>query len=112
MVHGTKYEIPFRLGCLGLRRSEICALTKKDLKGNILTVHKALVLNSDNKFVEKMLDNIDINSSINSIQKEVKSLQNNLRKMQQSGITLYPNQGSSIDLLERTYNRINSKKGH
>ena len=65
-----------------------------------------------NRFVEKMLDSIDINSSINSIQKEVKSLQNNLRKMQQSGITLYPNQGSSVDLIERTYRRIDSKKGY
>jgi hypothetical protein len=58
-----------------------------------------------------MLDSININSSINSIQKEVKSLQNSLRKMQQNGVTLYPNQGSSLDLLQRTYNRINSRKG-
>ena len=64
-----------------------------------------------NKFVEKKLDSIDINSSINSIQKEVKSLQKNLRKMQQTGVTLYPKQGSSLDLLERTYKRISSKKG-
>lgn len=61
-----------------------------------------------NRFVEKMLDCIDINSSIHSIQKEVKLLQKNLRKMQQSGITLYPKQGSSSDLLERTYKRISS----
>ncbi len=64
-----------------------------------------------NKFVEKMLDGIDINSSINSIQKEVKSLQRNLIKMQQSGIVLYPKQGASLDLFERTYRRITSKKG-
>ena len=60
-----------------------------------------------NKFVEKMLDRIDLNSSINSIQRDVKSLQNNLRKMQQNGIVLYPKSGATIDLLERTYNRIN-----
>lgn len=53
MAKGTKYEIPFRLGCLGLRRSEICALTKNDLKGNTLTINKALVQDADDKFVQK-----------------------------------------------------------
>jgi len=40
---GTKYEVPFILATLGLRRSEICALTKEDLKGNVLTINKAIV---------------------------------------------------------------------
>jgi hypothetical protein len=59
-----------------------------------------------NQFVGRMLDRIDINSSIQSIQKEVKSLQSNLRKMQQKGIVLYPKHGASVDLYERTYNRM------
>ncbi len=42
-VAGTEYEIPFRLACYGLRRSEICALTPSDLVGNQLTINKALV---------------------------------------------------------------------
>lgn len=42
-VKGTKYEIPFKLGCLGLRRSEVCALKPSDLNGNTLTIDKALV---------------------------------------------------------------------
>ena len=42
-VAGTEYEIPFRLACYGLRRSEICALTPDDLEGDILTINKALV---------------------------------------------------------------------
>lgn len=64
-----------------------------------------------NRFVEKMLDSIDINSSTNSIRKMVQSLQGNLRKMQQNGIVLYPNQGASVDLYERTYRRITAQKG-
>jgi hypothetical protein len=64
-----------------------------------------------NRFVEKMLDQIDINSSINSIRNMVKSLQTNLRKMQQNGIVLYPKQGASIDLYERTYMRMTAQKG-
>lgn len=50
---GTKYEIPFLLAALGLRRSEICALTLEDLDGNVLTVNKALVENEDKEWVIK-----------------------------------------------------------
>lgn len=52
-VKGTKYEVPFALGTLGLRRSEICALEKEDLKGNVLTINKALVLNEHNEWTLK-----------------------------------------------------------
>ena len=49
----TEYYIPISLGCLGLRRSEICALTIDDLDGNQLHINKAMVLNSDNVYVIK-----------------------------------------------------------
>ena len=52
-VKGTKYEIPFRLGCYGLRRSEICALTSGDLNGNMLSINKACVINIDKEWVIK-----------------------------------------------------------
>ncbi len=52
-TEGTKYEIPFKLGCLGLRRSEVCALNKSDLNGNILTINKALVQDPEDKFIQK-----------------------------------------------------------
>ena len=52
-VKGTKYEIAFLLSALGLRRSEICALTVDDLNGNILTVNKALVQDEDKNWVIK-----------------------------------------------------------
>ena len=42
-VKGTKYEVPFILATLGLRRSEICALSPSDLNGNVLTIDKAIV---------------------------------------------------------------------
>lgn len=47
------YHIPFQLGVMSLRRSEICALTLDDIDGNILTINKALVLNNDNEWVLK-----------------------------------------------------------
>ena len=40
---GTIYEIPFKLGCLGLRRGEICCITSDDLKGNNLLISKTKV---------------------------------------------------------------------
>lgn len=47
-----KYWIPLYLASLGLRRSEIGALTITDLsENNILTINKAKVLGSDNKWV-------------------------------------------------------------
>lgn len=48
-VSGTEYEVPFRLGVLGLRRGEICALTPEDLKGNVLSITKAVVVNENNQ---------------------------------------------------------------
>lgn len=53
-VEGTMYSIPFKLAALGLRRSEICALEKTDLDGNILTINKAKVQNSDNEWIIKI----------------------------------------------------------
>ncbi len=43
-VQGTKYEVPFVLAVMGLRRSEICALTLDDLDGRVLTIRRALSL--------------------------------------------------------------------
>ena len=52
-VAGTEYEIPFRLACYGLRRSEICALTPSDLVGNVLTINKAMVQDENKQWVIK-----------------------------------------------------------
>lgn len=50
---GTRYEIALTLAAFGLRRSEICALTLEDLDGNILTINKAMVQDSNNAWVIK-----------------------------------------------------------
>lgn len=52
-VKGTRYEVPFRLACYGLRRSEICALTPDDLSDdNYLSITKAKV-KADKEWVIK-----------------------------------------------------------
>jgi integrase len=51
---GSVYEVPILLSCMGLRKSEICALTIDDLSSdNILTINKAKVQGADNKWVIK-----------------------------------------------------------
>lgn len=53
-IRGEDLEIAVLLAAFGpLRRSEICALTDKDLDGNILTVSKAVVLDESRNWVEK-----------------------------------------------------------
>ena len=50
-VRNTRYEIPFRLAILGLRRGEICAVTPSDLSDmDILSINKAIVLNEANNY--------------------------------------------------------------
>lgn len=46
-------HICFQLGCMSLRRSEILALTPDDISGNVLTINKAMVQNSDREWVIK-----------------------------------------------------------
>ncbi|MBO4476759.1 MAG: AHH domain-containing protein [Lachnospiraceae bacterium] len=76
------------------------------------------------KFVLGKLNNMDINLSSLELQKQVKSLQRNLRKLQESGLPLYKGfsskdsksklyphrQGNSVDLWERKYNNISQEE--
>lgn len=59
----SKYYIPLFLACLGLRNSEICAATIFDLKGNELTINKALVYGNDG-FVLKNVPKTDASNRI------------------------------------------------
>ena len=58
-LENTEFEIPFILGCYGLRRSEICALTLDDLEGTTIHINKALVQNADNEWVIKQTKTTD-----------------------------------------------------
>lgn len=52
---GTRYSVPFQLGVLGMRRSEICALDLSDLDGNELKISKAKVKGDDKQWHLKLL---------------------------------------------------------
>lgn len=58
-IKGTPYEVPILLSAMGLRRSEICALTLEDLKGNELTIDKAKVQNDKKEWVIKSTKTTD-----------------------------------------------------
>lgn len=52
-LRGSDYEVPITLAALGLRRSEILALSVDDLQGNVLTVNKACVQDENGVYVTK-----------------------------------------------------------
>jgi integrase len=53
-ISGTELEIAVLLAAFGpLRRGEICALTNKDVKGNVITVRKSMVLGPDREWMIK-----------------------------------------------------------
>lgn len=58
-LQGTEYYIPVYLGCLGLRRSEILALTLDDFNGNNLTINKAMVPDEHGNYILKATKTTD-----------------------------------------------------
>ena len=59
-----------------------------------------------NNVVRNQLNKMDINQSVDVLQKQVFDLQRDLRKLQESGLPLYPNQGATVELWERSLSRI------
>ncbi|OFE02258.1 hypothetical protein BWGOE13_00380 [Bacillus mycoides] len=49
---------------------------------------------------------MDINQSIDSLQKQVYDSQKNLRKLQGNGLPLYPSQGATVELWERKLKQL------
>ncbi|WP_088076822.1 T7SS effector LXG polymorphic toxin [Litchfieldia alkalitelluris] len=59
-----------------------------------------------NEVVERALNRMDINQSVDNLQKQVYDLQNNLRILQESGLPLYPSQGATVELWERMLRKL------
>lgn len=59
-TRGIKEEVAISLACMGLRRSEICALTVEDLSPeNVLTISKAKIRDEHNQWVIRMTKTTD-----------------------------------------------------
>ena len=61
---GTPYEVVFRLGCYGMRRGEICAITSADINGNMLRINKAKVKDGGKYIVRPMPKTTESNREI------------------------------------------------
>lgn len=61
---GTPYELVFRLGCYGMRRGEICAITSADLDGNMLRINKAKVKDGKKYIIRDMPKTTESNREI------------------------------------------------
>ncbi|WP_231553296.1 AHH domain-containing protein [Caldibacillus thermoamylovorans] len=59
-----------------------------------------------NEVVERALNKMDINQSVDSLQKQVYELQSNLRRLQEKGLPLYPSQGANVELWERKLKQL------
>ena len=59
-----------------------------------------------NEFVKTQLNAMDISQSVDVLQKQVYDLQQNLKYLQQRGLPLYPSQGATVDLWQRSLERI------
>ena len=77
---GTKYYIPFKLGCLGLRRGEICSISETDLIGNELYITKTKVYDGK-KWIIKENPKTDKSNRVIPLSDELVS------EMKQYGIT-------------------------
>lgn len=64
LVKGTRYEIPYRLACYGMRKGEICAITAADLSENLLTINKAKVRTEEGWIIRPMPKTTESNRTI------------------------------------------------
>lgn len=61
-----------------------------------------------NEFVRYKLDSMNLNDSTYLLQQGVHKLQSNLRKLQMSGVAIYPKYGATFESISRAYNRISN----
>lgn len=59
-----------------------------------------------NQVVERTLNRMDINQSVDGLQKQVYDLQQILKKLQEKGLPLYPSQGATVELWERKLKQL------
>ena len=60
-----------------------------------------------NEVVERALNRMDVNQSVDVLQSQVFDLQQKLKYLQQKGLPLYPSQGATVELWERQLGKLN-----
>lgn len=98
---GTQYETALYLGCASMRRSEICALTKDDIEGNIIHITKAMVMDENKNWVVKLPKTVESTRNI-VVPNEVIEVINR--------VGLYEGHPNSItDWMDATEKKLNMK---
>lgn len=74
-----------------MRRSEICALTDSDISGNVIHVHKAIVLRKDNEWELKMIPKTEAGDRFISmpdfVMKELKGIKGQIISLNPNSVT-------------------------
>lgn len=99
-VEGTEYHIPFQLGCLGMRRGEILALSLNDLDGDCLTIDKAKVISLDGGYEVKNLP-----KTISSVRK-IYIPDKLAEEIRQKGYIYNGSPGQILKALHRTQDKL------
>ena len=63
-----------------------------------------------NEFVRSQLNSMNVADPSYVLERKVSTLQINLRKLQMSGIPIYPKHGATVASIARAYDRINKQK--
>ena len=58
------------------------------------------------EFVKQELNKINLSNDSLTIQKQVQTLQNKLRRLQNSGLPLYSSDGATVELWRKHYNKL------
>lgn len=58
------------------------------------------------EFVQQKLNEISLSSDSLTIQKQIRTLQTNLRRLQNSGLPLYSSEGATVELWQKHYNKL------
>lgn len=100
-LRGSKYEVAIALAAMGMRRSEICALSADDLEGNIITIDKAKIYNRDKKWIIE-----HVNKTTESTRKIIipDSIADQIRK---EGCVYEGGVGTLTQTLHKIQNRLN-----
>ena len=94
------YHIPFQLGIMSLRRSEICALTVDDIKDNILTINKAMVMDTDSHWIINHYNKSEAGT------RKIYIPQKLVDEIQAQGFIYEGNPGSILDGLNRYQDKL------
>ena len=103
-IEGTKYEIPIKLACLGLRQSEIGGLTIDDIYDGKAHIHQSLTQGEDNKWVLEKTNKTSKSTRSVTLPADL------YQKILNQGYIYNGSMHTIYDVLERTCKKLNIPK--